>query len=237
MILICQYGYIHDRYLFIQGEWLCLNCQTQRALSGNLGDIGQIHRSLPTTGTKSAALPKAQSIKISEGGQATEISGPAVLKLTPEEQILASKVLPVESIEAADKTDELKCIPPEPTVREEKLTTEELIQHVSSQEAKILQIESETPPTESVITTHELKSEIVQPTVRTKDEPTQAMDSPNIMKPPTVEASFEFKEACELTSMVMYTKNVIVNTFLQNPFTNFTNIIIYELIQAFCFYR
>ncbi|MCJ8733170.1 hypothetical protein PDJAM_G00220090 [Pangasius djambal] len=193
-----------------EGEWLCLNCQTQRALSGNLGDMGQIPRPLPMSGTESAALPKAQTIKVSEGGQAIETPVPTVLKPTTEEKIVASKVAaPPASkhttddtlIEAADKTDELKCIPPEPTVREEKLTTEELIQHVSSQEAEVLQKESETPSTEAVITKLELKSEIIQPMVGKRDEPTQAIDSPNIMKPPTVEASLELKETCELTPM------------------------------------
>lgn len=28
--------------MFLQAEWLCLNCQTQRALSGQLGDMGKM---------------------------------------------------------------------------------------------------------------------------------------------------------------------------------------------------
>ncbi|KAF4072006.1 hypothetical protein AMELA_G00269390, partial [Ameiurus melas] len=195
-----------------EGEWLCLHCQTQRALSVNLGDMGQIPRPFSTSGTESAGLHKDQSIKISEGVQVTETPQPTVLKPNTEEQIVASKIQSLESvatppasiqttdttpIEASDKTDALKCIPTEPTVREEKLTTEELIQHVSSQEAAAIQIESETPPTEVVITTLELKSEIAQPMIRTKAE----VDFPKIMQPPTVAASMEFTETCELTTM------------------------------------
>lgn len=214
--------------------------------------MGPSSTPLPTSGTESAALPKIQAIEISEDGQASETPGPTVLKSTTEEQIVASNVPPVESLtappassktteetclEAADKTNELKWIPPEPTVREEMRTTEELIEHVSSQEVEMLRIESETPPTETVMTEPALKSEIVQPLVRAQYEPRQAIDSPDIIKPPTVEATLEYKETCELTSMVMYTTNVTVNSFLRNPFTHFTNIIISKLTQTCFFYR
>lgn len=181
--------------------------------------MGQIPRPLTTSVTESAALPKTQTIKISDDVRATEIPEPTVLKPTAEEQKVASNIQPVESvaaapasiqttdntpIKAADKTDELKHAPPESTVRKEKLTPDKILQDVCSPTVEMLQIQSETPPTEAVITTLELKSEIVQPMVGTKDEPTQAVDSPNIMKPLPVEASLEFKETCELTSMVIY---------------------------------
>lgn len=216
-------------YLFKQGEWLCLNCQTQRALSGSLGDIEQIPRPLATSGTESAALPKDQTIKISDKVQATENPDP-VPKPTTEEQKVPSNVQPVESISApsasilttddtpiraADKSDVLKFVPPETTVRKEKLSTEIVLQHVSSQEVETLQIESETTPTEAVITT---LSEIVQSTVKPNNETTQAIDSLNEMKPSTVEVSFEFEESCKLTSMVMYLNVFLVNIFLPNPF-------------------
>lgn len=202
--------FIRDNYLFLQGEWLCLNCQTQRALSGNLGDMGQIPTPLPTSETESAALPKALTIKISEVGQATETHEPAVIKPKNEIQIVTSKVEPVEAvaapsafiqstlIETADKTDEMKSTPAEPTVTQEKLTTEVPIKHVSSPEAETLQEEPETPPTDVVITSLEMKSKTVKPLVKTNDEPTQ-------LKPLTVKASLEFKETCELTSTVMST--------------------------------
>lgn len=182
--------------------------------------MGQIPRPLPASGPESA-VPKVKTIKISEGGQATETPGPTVLKPTTEEQTMPLKLQPVEClaappasikttdevpIEAADKTDEIKSVPPEPTVKQKKFTTKELIHHASSQESVTLQVQLETPPTEAGITKLVLKSEIVQPMIRTKNEPTQAIDSQDIMKPPTVEASLEFKETSELTSMVMYTK-------------------------------
>lgn len=213
MLLILSNKNLNDCSLFIQGEWLCLNCQTQRALSGNLGDMGQIPRPLSTSVTESAALPNKQTSKISDDVQGIETPEYTVLKPTGEEQIAVSNVQPVESvaaapasiettdntsIKAADKTDKWKPVLQESTVRQEKLTTE--IAHT----AEMLQIQSEIPPTEAVFTTFKLKSEIVQQMVSTKDEPTQAVDSPNIIKPPTVEASLEFKETLELTSMVMY---------------------------------
>ncbi|KAF5889260.1 protein piccolo-like isoform X1, partial [Clarias magur] len=126
------------------GEWLCLNCQTLRALSGNLGDMGQIPTPLPTSATESAALPKAQAIKISEVGQATEIHEPAVIEPKNEIQIMTSKVEPVEAvavppasiqstlIEAAEKTDEMKMIPAEPTFTQEKLHREELTKQAAN---------------------------------------------------------------------------------------------------------
>lgn len=189
-------------------------------------------RPLSTFGTESAASVKVQRIKILEGSQATETPGATVLKPTTEKQIVAAKDQPVESvgappasikttdetpIEAADKAYEVKCISPEPKVKEKMLTSEELIQQSSSQESEALQIESEKHPAEAVIKPV-LKSEIVQPVVRRKDEPAKAMASPDIMKPPTGETSFEFKETCELTSMVMYTKYVTVFTKPIYPF-------------------
>ncbi|XP_053356073.1 protein piccolo [Clarias gariepinus] len=204
-VMVCNLCGFNPMPHLAEGEWLCLNCQTQRALSGNLGDMGQIPTPLPTSETESAALPKALTIKISEVGQATETHEPAVIKPKTEIQIVTSKVEPVEAvaapsafiqstlIETADKTDEMKSTPAEPTVTQEKLTTEVPIKHVSFPEAETLQEEPETPPTDVVITSLEMKSKTVQPLVKTNDEPTQ-------LKPLTVKASLEFKETCELTS-------------------------------------
>lgn len=182
--------------------------------------MGQSSRPLPTSESESASLPKVQTVKVSDGAQATETAGPAVLKPTTPKQVVAVKVQPVEALaappasvkttdetplEAAGKTDELKYIPPEPIVREKKITTDE---HISSQEAT-LQRESEKPLAEAVITKPLLKSEDVQLIVRPIDEPTQAIDYPDMTKPPAGEASLGFKETC--TSMVMYTTHITLN--------------------------
>lgn len=183
--------------------------------------MGQSTIPLPTFETESATLTKVQTIKVSVVPQATETPGPSVFKPTTSKQIVVARVQPVECLaappaaakttdetphEAADNTDKLKYIPPEPTVREKKLTTEE---HVSPQEAETLKEESKKPLSKAVITKPVLKSENVQLIVRTTDDPKQAIDSPDLTKLPTVEVSLGFKETC--TSLVMYTTNVTVN--------------------------
>ncbi|KAI5623839.1 protein piccolo isoform X5 [Silurus asotus] len=149
-----------------EGEWLCLKCQTQRALSGKLGDMGDLPRPLPTSGAESAVLPTAQTIKGSQVVQGSETPVPVVLKPASKEQIVVSKVHPVESIaappasvqstestanKAADKTDELKCPSQELTVKEENLTLDEPLQI------------AEIPPSKAVVKTHDSKKDLAFP--------------------------------------------------------------------------
>lgn len=60
--------------VFLQAEWLCLNCQTQRAITGQLGDMGKI----PIAGAVSAkdkptVTPKTQ---LSETPAPTQVVAP-----------------------------------------------------------------------------------------------------------------------------------------------------------------
>lgn len=65
-------------YLQVQ-EWLCLNCQTQRAMSGQLGDIG---KTPPTpSGPKSSPMP----ISTEQPSQKTEM--PIQVKVKKEQEV------------------------------------------------------------------------------------------------------------------------------------------------------
>uniref|UniRef100_A0A8C1IRR7 Piccolo presynaptic cytomatrix protein b n=1 Tax=Cyprinus carpio TaxID=7962 RepID=A0A8C1IRR7_CYPCA len=79
---------------FLQAEWLCLICQTQRALAGQLGDMGKIPISSPvSTKDKPTVTPKTQ---LSETSAQTPIPKsepkPSPVKQAEEEKTIPTTV-------------------------------------------------------------------------------------------------------------------------------------------------
>lgn len=100
-------------YLQIQ-EWLCLNCQTQRAISGQLGDMGK----MPPT----QAGPKASPMPVPTEQPFQETAVPAPVKVKKKEQ--EEKPEAEKSIsEKVKETPSGEKIPPKETIaqiREER---------------------------------------------------------------------------------------------------------------------
>lgn len=71
-------------YVFLQAEWLCLNCQTQRAIAGQLGDMGKISISDPAIKDKPTVTPKTQLSKTPAPTQAPTLKSKP--KPSPEKQ-------------------------------------------------------------------------------------------------------------------------------------------------------
>ncbi|XP_035380869.1 protein piccolo isoform X2 [Electrophorus electricus] len=179
-------------------EWLCLNCQTQRALQQQMRDTGQNS----TSSVRSIEPdPKAQAIKTSVPSQAIEATpGLIISKNESNQQAVTVSSLSVGSAHAAggpvhtadvppdktvDKKPEWKCEIPQPAVKEEKKTEQPAkcddSSHKSecddsSQSVMIPPTTTMDTPQEALRTTgvlveaqHDVKEIYVAPTVATKE--------------------------------------------------------------------
>ncbi len=130
---------------FFQAEWLCLNCQTQRALVGQLGDMGKIPISSPkdkptvtskiqlseTPASAQTPIPKSEP-KPSPGKHAEEektiyycckcsgdhSSGPAPLSVVPTTDMLQTEMTAVVAPIPAAETQKAVITAAEVTLKE-----------------------------------------------------------------------------------------------------------------------
>lgn len=113
-------------------EWLCLNCQTQRAISGQLGDIGKM--------PPMQSGPKASSISVPIEPLSQKTAMPAQVKVKKKEQEVkteAEKITP----EKVKETPSIEKIPP-------KVTTDQKQEESKLEKDKISAPQEEKPPPE-----------------------------------------------------------------------------------------
>lgn len=103
--------------VFLQKEWLCLSCQTQRALSGQLGDSEQMSQP-----TYVPAKPEIQATSTSD--MAASKTSPIKIELTTE--VTAPKTAPTEGVQiisattAKEEPAKIKNLAPVPSIEKEK---------------------------------------------------------------------------------------------------------------------
>lgn len=127
-------------YLQIQ-EWLCLNCQTQRAISGQLGDMGK----MPST----PSGPKASPMPVPTEQPPQKIAMPAQDKVKKKEQEVkteAEKIIP----EKAKETPLIEKMPP-------RITTDQKQEESKQEKDKALAPQEKKPPPEDKKTLPEEK--------------------------------------------------------------------------------
>ncbi|KAK1785040.1 hypothetical protein P4O66_018464 [Electrophorus voltai] len=176
-------------------EWLCLNCQTQRALQQQMRDTGQNS----TSSVRSIEPdPKAQAIKTSVPSQAIEATpGLIISKNESNQQAVTVSSLSVGSAHAAggpvhtadvppdktvDKKPEWKCEIPQPAVKEEKKTEQPAKCDDSSHKSEC----------------DDSSQSVMIPPTTTMDTPQEALRTTGVL----VEAQHDVKEIYEAPTVV-----------------------------------
>lgn len=132
MTLICSLLFV----LQIQ-EWLCLNCQTQRAVSGQLGDMGKMPP--VSSGSKASPVPAPAEPTTQKTPAGTHVKGK---KKETEVKTETEKLIPEKETPSIEKT------PPTATT-DQKLEESKLDKgKVSTRQEKKPPSEKEQPPIE-----------------------------------------------------------------------------------------
>ena len=125
-------------YLQIQ-EWLCLNCQTQRAISGQLGDMGK----MPPT----QAGPKASPMPVPAEQPFQETATPAPVKVKKKEQEEKPETEKTIS-EKVKETPSGEKIPPKETIDQIREESKGEKDKTSAPQEKKSPPEDKKPPSE-----------------------------------------------------------------------------------------
>uniref|UniRef100_A0A8C7I5I2 Protein piccolo n=1 Tax=Oncorhynchus kisutch TaxID=8019 RepID=A0A8C7I5I2_ONCKI len=164
-------------------EWLCLNCQTQRALSGQLGDMppppSPVKKQLPTPTPTPPASPKE-----------AEPIPPAQVEEKPVEK----EAEPIQPVQVEEKPVEKEAEPIPPAQVEEKPVEKEAepIQPVQVEEKPVEKEAEPIPPAQVVEKPVEKEAEPIQP-VQVEEKPVEKEAEP--IPPGQVEEKPVEKEA------------------------------------------
>ncbi|XP_077193965.1 protein piccolo isoform X6 [Paroedura picta] len=152
-------------------EWLCLNCQTQRALTGQLGDMGQLTPMLSKSSPKpSVSVPSQPKLTESSSQQKTTARPSQVIEkpkevqeIKKEDPKLQQKKLSQDT--SADKVQET--VEKEHVTAQEKLektvSADKITQIVQGEDLKIQKLKLAKSPSADQIPKEELKLTIRPP--------------------------------------------------------------------------
>nr|DBA31358.1 TPA: hypothetical protein GDO54_007219 [Pyxicephalus adspersus] len=109
--MVCNLcGFNPTPHLTEAAEWLCLNCQTQRALSGQLGDMGKVPPLLglsPKSSPKHSVLPeqaqKPSQVNLKTPDKATDQVTKKEIAKTSDEKVSEGQTENISQVESKDK--------------------------------------------------------------------------------------------------------------------------------------